>query len=78
MRLLRTGDPVVITYDSRTVRGTVKLASSNGRSLVLEYEAILGGFLGIMPALMDDDGSFRDLLFGRPIVISHIDQVSDP
>lgn len=64
---MKTGDTVRITYDGRTVGGRVRLASPNGRSLMLEFEAILGGFVGMLPALMDDSGAYRDLIFSRPV-----------
>ena len=66
---MKTGDAVSITYDGRTVPGTIKLASPNGRSLMLEFDAMLGGFVGMMPVLADDDGAYRDLVLGRPVVV---------
>jgi hypothetical protein len=66
---MKTGDLVTITYDGRTVAGVVKLASGNGASLMLEFEAILGGFVGMMPALRDDAGTYRDLVFHKPVAI---------
>jgi hypothetical protein len=74
---LKTGDHVVITYATRTVRGVVRLASPNGRSLILEFDAMLGGFVGMMPVLQDETtGEYRDLFKGLPAVITHIDKVS--
>lgn len=73
---LKTGDAVRIVYEGRTVRGSVKLASPNGRSLILEFEAILGGFAGMMPALMDDHGIYRDLIFGRHVGVAPIEEES--
>lgn len=67
MTPLKTGDIVMITYGAQTVRGAVKLASPNGRSVMLEFEAMLGGFVGMMPALGDEKGVYRDLLFNQPV-----------
>lgn len=60
MTIFRTGDAVRIRFDGREVDGRVRLASSNGRSLALEFEAILGGWVGMMPVAWHD-GGFRDL-----------------
>ena len=64
---MKTGDLVSISYDGRTVAGVVTLASANGRSLVLEFEAVMGGYLGSMPVLMDDAGVYRDLRRREPV-----------
>jgi len=34
---------------------TVALASSNGRSLILQFEGILGGYVGMMPIVWEDE-----------------------
>lgn len=69
MRPVRTGDAVTIGYGGRTVRGIVKLASPNARSLMLEFDAMLGGFVGMMPVLMDDAGVYRDLVERQPVEV---------
>lgn len=57
-----------ITCDGRTVEGTVTLASSNGRSLVLAFEALLGGHAGMMPVLGETaEGPFHALLTGQAV-----------
>lgn len=68
--IFTTGQLVQITYRGRTVDGAVALASSNGKSLMLTFDAMLGGFVGAMPVLMDEQGVFRDLLEGKtPVTI---------
>jgi hypothetical protein len=69
--LLKTGDRVEISCEGRTVTGTVLLASGNGRSLALEYEAILAGFVGSMPVMQRDDGSYVALT-GTPITLRRV------
>jgi len=64
---LQTGDRVEIQYRGRTVEGVVKMASENGRSLFLEFEALLGGYAGSMPVLGEDDGVYRDLIVGAEV-----------
>lgn len=57
----KTGDQVIIECDGRTLPGTVKLASSNSVSLMLEFEAILAEHVGMMPVLRDDAGVYRSI-----------------
>lgn len=59
------GQFVALTYEGRSVRAMVLLASSNNKSLMLGFDAALGDkemFAGSMPVLMDDDGVYRDLI----------------
>lgn len=70
-RPFQKGDRVRITCpDGRVVEGEVLVASPNGRSLMLGFDAIvsptgaLGGYVGMMPVLQDDDGAYRDLAAG--------------
>ena len=58
----RTGDQVHIVLDGVLVDGVVTLASPNGRSLMLAFNAVLGGHVGMMPVLQHDDGVFRSLV----------------
>jgi hypothetical protein len=69
---MKTGAAVRITHAGRTVRGAVKLASPNGRSLMLEFDALLGGYAGMMPVLQGDDGTYRDLVKGEPVDVVEV------
>lgn len=70
-----TGQAVRISVCGRTVNGTVLLASPNGASLMLEFDAGLwvggdrGMYAGQMPVLKGDDGVFRDLIASEPVSI---------
>lgn len=67
----KTGDAVRITCEGRTVPGIVLLAAANGRSLMLEFEAILAGAVGTMPVLWDPEGhTFRFLMTGVPVELA--------
>ena len=68
---MRKGDVVQVTYEGRTVEATVLLASSNGRSLFLEFDALLGGYAGTMPVLQDgtQPHRYRDLVTGRRVEV---------
>jgi len=60
-RIWKTGESLRIVFQDSTVEGYVVLASTNGRSLMLGFETILGGYAGMMPVL-EEQGVFRDLI----------------
>jgi hypothetical protein len=71
---MKRGDFVLITYQRQVKRCMVLLASENGRSLMLGFDGALhegngGMFIGSMPVLQDDDGTYRDLIGGHQVVI---------
>ena len=68
-QVFRQGDNVQITYEGRTVDGVVFLASENSRSLILSFQAMLGGYVSSMPVLADEDGTYADLITGQPVEI---------
>jgi hypothetical protein len=68
-RLWRQGDRVLISIGSDSAPGVVILASGNGKSLMLEFEAILHGHVGTMPVLLDDDG-FRSIITGEAVELA--------
>ncbi len=66
---LAKGDRVRVTYEGKTVYAEVKLASSNGQSLVLNFpDAMLGGYVETMPVLWRW-GSYTDLIAAQTVVI---------
>jgi hypothetical protein len=67
---MKTGDPIWIEHDGRTVEGTILLASENERSLVVGFEAMLGGHLGMMPVLLDEHGYYRSIITGEAVTIT--------
>lgn len=69
---LKTGDSVLIECDGRKVKGDVLLASGNGKSLMLSFEAILDGCVGMMPVSRDDDGKYSALMTGSPVVLTKL------
>jgi len=65
-KIWKTGERCRIRFNDQTVLGTITLASTNGRSLMLSFEALLfspsgGAFAGHMPVLWEGD-CFRDLI----------------
>lgn len=67
--ILVKGERVAITCQGRTVKGIVVLASTNGDSLMLEFEALLMGYVGKMPVSRHSDGNFYDLVLGEQVQI---------
>lgn len=65
----KSGDKILIGCDDRTVEGKVILASENGVSLMLAFEAILDGCVGTMPVMLED-GVYRNILTGQAIAIA--------
>jgi hypothetical protein len=61
---LRKGDEVQIRCTGKSITGTVLMASSNGKSLMLGFEAIIDGHVGMMPVLQDDDGTYHSIVTG--------------
>lgn len=56
------GDFVTIcTATGRDVPALVTMASPDGRSLILSFDAMIGGWLGTMPVFQHDDGTWRGL-----------------
>lgn len=66
---MKRGDKVNITCALQTVPGEVILASKNGRSLILGFEAILDGHVTLMPVLRCEDGSYQALLTGSAVLL---------
>lgn len=66
--ILRKGDRVVIEYGESQCTALVTLASGNGVSLVLEFEAIVFGHVGFMP-VMYEHGEYRALISGDRFTI---------
>lgn len=71
----RRGDRVLISLndvcyggDRRSVEGFVYYASTNGKSLMLGFEAVLDGHVGLMPVSQADDGGYVTVMTGGNIV----------
>jgi hypothetical protein len=59
----KKGDDVLITCDGRTVQGKIEIASPNGVSLMVSFDAMLHGHAGMMPLLLGNDG-YRSIIDG--------------
>jgi len=74
---LAKGDYVRATYQGRSVKAIVLLASPNGRSLIISWMAtgdgMLGGHAGTMPILRDAGGYYYSLMEGEPVTLERIE-----
>lgn len=68
MIVFKSGDRVRIQYGQQTVEGQVVIAADNGKSLALVFDAMLGGYVQMMPVLFDGE-FFRDLVQGEVVGI---------
>ena len=59
---LKQGDNVTISNGVRKLYGTVEIASTNHRSIMVSYEGILGGFVGMVPLLWSEDEGYCDFI----------------
>lgn len=69
MTIFCTGQNVTIECGGQTVPGSIVLASSNGRSLMLGFDAVLDGHVGMMPVLQDEHGVFSAIMSGTVVRI---------
>lgn len=68
--LLRTGDTVHIAYGDESAVGMIIIGSRNGASLMLSFDAIIDGHVGMMPVLRGDDGIYRSIVTGTEVRIT--------
>jgi hypothetical protein len=73
MMMWKTGDDVLIECAGQTVPGRVVLASPNSVSLMLDFEAILDGHVGMMPVLRHDDGIYRSIVTQIAVSLKPLD-----
>lgn len=70
---LKAGDRVNIWYKGIFTQGSVLLASGNSKSLMLGFEAILSGYVGMMPVLWSDESErYEDLIKGLPVNLTKL------
>jgi hypothetical protein len=69
--IFRTGDLVWTTHCGMTLPAKVVLASKNGKSLMLSFEAIIGGYVGAMPVSWNETrGEYEDLIEQACVVVT--------
>jgi hypothetical protein len=70
-----SGDECIVTCGERTVDGLVVIISENQISAVIEFEAMLGGHVGMMPVFAQTStdaarGIYRSIIDGTVVVLS--------
>lgn len=67
---MKQGDVINIRHGRAIFRGCVDLASSNGVSLIISFEALIGGHAGKMPVLGSPvTGEYHSIIDGTRIFI---------
>jgi len=66
---LTRGEVVIIRAGGRELAGMVAVASPNGRSVILKFEGVLGGWVGALPAFEELDETWT-ALNGMPLELS--------
>jgi len=73
---LQKGDRVLIHLPretARTVEALVLVASGNGKSLMLSFDALFSGYLGLIPLLWsDEEQGYIDLIQQMPVGVRKI------
>jgi len=66
------GDNIEVTCEGRTVDGVVIMASENSLSLMIGFDAMFSGHLGMMPVTMRDGVSGYSIIDGTEVVIKKV------
>jgi hypothetical protein len=69
MTVYRKGDAIEVVHEGRTVEGNVIFASPNGLSLMIGFDAMLGGHVGMMPVTMRDATTGNSVVDGTEVTI---------
>lgn len=69
--VFQRGDAVSIRCEGRTVPGTILMASSNGISIMLGFDAMIDGHIGMMPIIRDEGGTYHALVTDIEVEIAH-------
>jgi hypothetical protein len=68
---LRRGEYVLVEHAGRKADAQVVLVSANGASLMLTFDAMLGGYMGMMPVLWSkEQGAYIDLIKNEQVGIT--------
>lgn len=63
------GDKVAVTHCGRSVPGVVLIVNKYGTAGAVAFEAILGGYVRMMPVVTSENGEQTDLIKGEPVEI---------
>lgn len=78
-RIWKTGEQLVLEHGGRKVAADVRLASGNGFSLFLEFEAVVDGCAGAMPVLWSETRErFENIATGSALVLLEASPPAEP
>ena len=68
---MRKGDAIEIEHDHRKVQGEIVMISENQVSLMIKFDAMIGGHAGMMPATRHDKERhiYRSIIDGTEVMI---------
>lgn len=69
---LRRGEFVRVTWEGGSVQAMVAFASPNGRSVIILYDGILAGFVGMAPLSESAESDVWTTLAGTTVVVSRL------
>ncbi len=71
---LEKDDAIVITCGDRTLPAKVEMISNNQVSILISFEALLGGHAGMMPATRWDTArnAYRSIIDGTEFVVKKL------
>ena len=69
---MKRGDVVRLVHEGVSVDAFVALASENGASLLVMFDALLDGCVGSMPLYRGGDGQYRNIMTGTPITVEEV------
>jgi hypothetical protein len=69
---MKRGDFVVLSCGGKEVEAMVTLASPNGKSLIVMFDAMVDGHLGMMAIATDDNGKRTALITGSPVSLREV------
>jgi hypothetical protein len=70
VRLIKLNDQVILKAGGQEVVAEVVLASENGRSLMLSFEATIFGIAGKMAVLQEDSGNWISVFGHHPVEVA--------
>jgi hypothetical protein len=70
-KIERRGEFVWVTYEKKLVKAFVAMVSDNGLSAIIMFDDMLGGFVGAMPIMFDEQTSeYVDVFQQKPLVVT--------
>ena len=65
----KRGDFIWVEYEGERKKAMIVLASPCGGSLMVMFDGLCGGFVGMMPLLRDEAGRYHELVRDRIVEV---------